>query len=129
MKFARKTDIIIIIVIAAAGLLFWILYSNVFGKAGTYAEIYYQSVLVQTVDLSIGKEDIFSIEQVPAVVFHLYADGSIAFTESDCPDKICIKSGHLHLAGQYAACLPNQIYMKIISTDRGKTDTPDMIIG
>lgn len=129
MKFARRTDIIIIVTVAAAALLFWILYSNVFGKSGTYAEIYYRTERVKTVDLAQGKEDTFSVEQVPSVVFHLYADGSIAFTESDCPDKVCIKSGRLHLAGQYAACLPNRIYMKIISTDKSNTGAPDIIIG
>lgn len=129
MKFARRTDIVIIAVIAVAAVLFWFLYSTVFGKTGTYAEIYYRSERVMTVDLSEGKEDTFSIEQVPDVVFQLYADGSIAFTESDCPDKVCIQSGRLHLAGQYAACLPNQLYMKIISTEKGNSDAPDIIIG
>ncbi len=129
MKFARKSDIIIIAVIAAVGLLFWILYSTVFGKSGTNAEIYYRSELVETVNLAAGKEETFSIEQVPNVIFQLYEDGSIAFTQSDCPDKICIQSGRLHLVGQYAACLPNQVYMKIVSTDGGNSDVPDMIIG
>lgn len=129
MKFARKTDIIIIAILIAAGLLFWFLYSNVFGKSGTYAEIYYKSELVKTVDLSAGKDGTFALEQAPNVIFQLYSDGSIAFAESDCPDKICIKSGRLHLTGQYAACLPNHIYMKIISTDQKNSDAPDMIIG
>ena len=129
MKFARKTDIVIIAVIAIAAVLFWLLYSNVFGKSGTYAEIYYRTERVKTVELSQGKEDTFSIEQVPNVVFHLDADGSIAFVESDCPDKICIKSGKLHLVGQYAACLPNQIYMKIVSARGSNSEAPDIIIG
>ena len=128
MKFARKPDIIIIAAVAIAALLFWILYSNFFGKSGTYAEIYYKTERVKTVALSQGKEDTFSIEQVPSVVFQLYTDGSIAFIQSDCPDKVCIKSGRLHLAGQYAACLPNRVYMKIVSSD-ANSNAPDIVIG
>lgn len=129
MKFARKADVVIILVVAAAGLLFLLLYNCVFGKSGTVAEIYYRSELVKTVELTEGKDEDFSLEQVPDVVFHLYPDGSIAFIESDCPDKICIHAGRLRLAGQFAACLPNQLYIKIVSTGQATSDAPDIIIG
>lgn len=129
MKFARKSDLVIISLIIVASLLFWLLYSNVFAKSGNLAEIYYKTELVKTVALKTGNTESFSIEQVPHVVFQLYEDGSIAFIESDCHDKVCIQSGKLHLAGQFAACLPNQLYMKIISSGSGDTDAPDMIIG
>lgn len=129
MKFARKSDVIIIAAIAAAGLLFMLLYNNVFGKSGTYAEIYYRSELVKTIELTQGREESFSVDQVPHVVFHLYADGSLAFIESDCPDKICVNSGRLRLAGQFAACLPNQLYIKIVAAGKGNPDAPDIVIG
>lgn len=129
MKFARKSDIIIIACLVAAGLLSMLLYNTVFGKSGAYAEIYYESKLVKTVKMTEGKDEDFSLPQVPKVVFHLFTDGSIAFVESDCPDKVCIKSGHLHLVGQFAACLPNQLYMKIVAADPADTGAPDIIIG
>lgn len=129
MKFAKKTDIIIVISLAVIGVVCWLLFTVVFAKSGTVAEIYYQTELVKTIELTTGKEETFTIEQVPEVVFHLYEDGSIAFIESDCPDKICIQSGRLHLIGQFAACLPNQLYMKIVSHGPAQTDAPDIIIG
>lgn len=128
MKFARKTDIIIIVILIAAGILVWALFSNAFGRSGTVAEIYYKSELVKTVDLTTGKDESFSIDGLPNVVFHQYPDGSIAFVESDCPDQVCVRTGRLHLAGQKAACLPNQVYIKIVGTDAGK-GAPDVIIG
>jgi hypothetical protein len=129
MKFARKTDLIIIAALILIGIIVWAGFSGVFGRSGAAAEIYYKSELVKTVDLSAGKDERFSLEQLPNVVFHQYSDGSIAFEESDCPDKVCVKSGHLHLVGQTAACLPNQIYIKIIGTGAAQPAAPDIIIG
>ncbi len=128
MKFAAKRDLIIVGVIAVIGFLLWFLVNGTEGKTGAYAEIYYRSQLVKTVSLSEGKEESFSVGELPNVVFHLYGDGSIAFIESDCPDKICIRSGKLHLAGQTAACLPNEVYIKIVSAQKDP-DAPDLVVG
>jgi hypothetical protein len=40
-------------------------------------------------------------------------DGKIYFYESDCPDRLCIKTGRISRAGQSAACLPNGIIINI----------------
>ena len=112
MRFARKTDIILIAALVLAAILSWTLFTDVLGKK---------------VDLSSGEEETFSIPQEPDVVFHLYGDGSIAFVRSDCPDKVCVNSGKLSLAGQQAACLPNLVYIKIVS-DGEASDTPDLYI-
>ncbi|OGO88505.1 MAG: hypothetical protein A2Y15_01720 [Clostridiales bacterium GWF2_36_10] len=128
MKYAKKNDFYIIGIIIVIGLFFWVLYNYTFVKKGVYAEIYYMSELVERVDLTTGKNRSFSLPQEPDVVFYLNSDGSIRFMESDCPDKICINSGKLSKAGQFAACLPNQIYIKIVS-DEVDSDEPDIIIG
>lgn len=128
MKFAGKRDLLLIAAVAAAALLLFAFMNNAVGKAGAYAEIYYKSRLVRTVALDEGAEESFSIPELPEVVLRLYGDGSIAFVESDCPDKVCIHAGRLRLAGQTAACLPNEIYMKIISA-KGDADAPDLIVG
>ncbi len=128
MKFARKRDILIIAAVAVAGLLLWAVLRGAFAKPGAYAEIYYRSELVETVALQAGEEESFSVEGLPQVVFHRYADGSIAFLESDCPDKVCIHAGKLRLAGQMAACLPNEVYMKIVGT-AADSGAPDLVIG
>ena len=129
MKFARKSDIIIICIIAAAAVLAWLIYGSFYGHSGKYAEIYCRSELVKTVDLTAGEEGRFSLEQAPNVVFELYKDGSIAFVQSDCPDKICVKSGKLHRVGEYAACIPNKIYIKILADESLEPEQPDIIIG
>lgn len=128
MKFAGKRDILLIAAVVVCGVLVWLFLSGAFAKAGSYAEIYYKSELVETVALTTGEEKSFSIPQLDNVVFHLYADGNIAFVESDCPDKVCIHAGKLHLDGQMAACLPNEVYIKIVSV-KADPDAPDLVIG
>lgn len=129
MKFAKKRDVIVIAAILAAGAVLWLIFGDVLSKQGNIAEVYYRAVLVKTVDLSAGESETFALEQLPNVVISVYSDGSIAFIQSDCPDQICVQAGHLHLAGQFAACLPNQIYIKIISKGVGGTGAPDIVIG
>lgn len=40
-------------------------------------------------------------------------NGSVQFTESPCRDKICIAAGELTEAGQWAACLPNRVFITV----------------
>lgn len=128
MKFFKRTDILIIIGILAVSVASWGIYSLAAEGGSVKAEIYYYAELVETVDLSGGEEKSFSIPQDENVILHIYQDGSIAFIESDCPDKVCIHAGKLKTAGQFAACLPNGIVVKIVpEKERGKDD-PDLVI-
>ena len=129
MKFFKKTDIMIVLAIVLVSTVTWGIYNFVFADNSGKAEIYYESKLIQTVDLETGVDKTFSIPQNEHVIFHLHKDGSINFEQSDCPDKICIKSGKLRMVGRTAACLPNKIILKIVpSKARGKDDL-DMIVG
>lgn len=128
MKFFKKTDLFVIVVLlAVSGAAFaFNLLSN--KEEAVKAEIYLERDLVKTISLSEGKDEIFSIEGKPAVVFHLYEDGSIAFVESDCPDKVCIHSGRIHIMGQSAACLPNGMILKIVPVDSDGYSEIDVVI-
>lgn len=129
MKFFKKTDIIVVSAILIVGIILWLIYNNTLSKNPVKAEIYYKSQLVQTVDLSKGVDRTFSIPQDKNVIFHVDKEGSICFEESDCPDKICVKSGKLNKAGETAACLPNEIILKIVPTGKRSNDDLDMIVG
>lgn len=129
MKFIKKADVVILLVLFAVCSAGWLLYQKEYGSKAAVAEIYYKSELVETIDLTKGVDRRFSISQNKHVVFHQYSDGSICFEESNCRDKICIKAGRLKTIGQSAACLPNQIVLKIVAKDGRKTNGPDMVIG
>ena len=44
----------------------------------------------------------------------LVSDGKIGFSESDCPDKICVHTGMLSLVGDVAACVPNKTVITVV---------------
>ena len=127
MKFFRKTDIVIVLAIILIGILSIVIYKLNFKEKPARAQIYYKSQLVKTVELTGGQDMHFSIPQNENVVFHLEPDGSISFEQSDCPDKICIKTGKLHTVGETAACLPNEIFLKIVPRDDRDTEDIDII--
>lgn len=126
MKWIRKRDLYFaawILILAAVLFAGYRIYVK---NQPAKAEIYYGSNLIKTVLLNTGKEESFSFPQAEQVVFHLYSDGSLAFETSDCPDKVCIKSGRLRWVGQSAACLPNKMILKIVPMERTNEDL-DMI--
>lgn len=125
----KKCDIIIICIVIAISTICWIIYKAAFSGKQAVAEIYYKSALVETIDLSAGIERTFSIPQNDKVIFHVYKDGSICFEESDCPDKVCIRAGKLDTVGEFAACLPNSIVLKIAAKNHQGSDDFDIIVG
>lgn len=130
MKFFKKSDILIILIIAVLGVGIWMVYNKFFANSPAKAEIYYKSELVKTLDLDKGLDKEFSIPQDEHVIFHLTADGRIRFEESDCPDLICVKTGWLSRVGQTAACIPNEIFLKIVPKNDKRNDNDiDIIIG
>ena len=129
MKFFKKTDLIIIFVLLIISVCGLFLYKKVFSEKQCFANIYYESDLVKTIDLSKKEDYIFSLQQNEHVLIQVFSDGSIAFKESDCPDKICIKSGKLRMVGESAACLPNKIVIKIVSGEKHNNNDVDLIVG
>lgn len=128
MKLFRKTDIVIIAVIVTVAAIFWVIYNGIFSGKAAKAEIYYYSTLVETVELTGGQERKFSIPQNANVVLYIDNEGNIQFIKSNCPDKICIRTGKLRIAGQSAACLPNGIVVKIVPAGEPGDDSPDIVI-
>lgn len=129
MRFFKRSDIAIITAILALSFVLFGAYKFFYGKTPAKAEIYYYSELVWTVDLSEANAGTFSIPQNEEVVFQITEDGRIAFIESNCPDKICINTGYLQTVGQYAACLPNGIMVKIVPNGDRKDSEADLVIG
>ena len=129
MKFLKKTDIIIISILILVSLLAFVIYKLAFADKPAKAEIYFKSQLVETIELSGGEDRIFSIPQKQNVTLHLNEEGSINFEHSDCPDKVCINAGKLRTVGESAACLPNEIIIKIVSSGKNNDSDLDFIVG
>jgi len=129
MKFFKKKDILIIVIIIFFSVMGYAFYKIIFSQKPAIAQIYYKSKIVKTIDLTKKEDYIFSIPEQKNVVFHIFKDGSICFEKSDCPDKICLKSGKLNTVGESAACLPNSIVVKIVSKNGHNDSDIDMIVG
>jgi hypothetical protein len=100
-----KADIalfIILVLVAAAGIAFM---SGSGG--GAVAVVRVGGEIYREVDLSVDQS--FRIGNVRIEV----KDGAIAFIESDCPGKECIRTGWLKTPGASAACLPNRISITV----------------
>ncbi len=82
-----------------------------------------------TIMLNEHVDKVIKLPQNEHVVFHQYEDGSIGFESSDCPDKVCIRSGKLSHVGSSAACLPNKIILKIVPVKNSNISDTDLIIG
>lgn len=128
MKFWKKTDILIVLVLIVLSSIGYVGYKYFFSKQSAVAEIYYKTELVKVIDLTTVKDETFTVAQNEDVVFKTFSDGSICFYKSDCHDKICIHAGKLNTPGQSAACLPNQLFVKIVSKDKYDNDV-DIVAG
>lgn len=129
MTFFKKTDLIVIALLVTIALGVW--WALPWLRAGKtpMAEIYQGNRLVKTVALTEGKTEVFHLEGIDNVTFRLNADGSIQFLVSDCPDQICVQTGKLSKIGETAACLPNNLLIKLVPGEsQHKDDHPDFIV-
>jgi hypothetical protein len=49
-------------------------------------------------------------------------DNNAYIVDSPCPDKLCILAGKLDKTGQWAACLPNRVFLAIEGTEDEEID-------
>lgn len=128
MKLFRKTDIFVVlaVVLLACGLAFL---RRPPQEVPAAAEIYLGNRLLMTLPLEQAGERSFSVPERPDVVLELDGQGGIRFLSSDCPDKICVNTGWLRLAGQTAACLPNGIVLRVVPLGTPQDGAPDYIAG
>jgi hypothetical protein len=120
-KFFFRYDLIIVVVVliiavAIAGLFHLQNSDSPYARA----HIIYQGQLIKSVNLE-DEYQTFSVLQLPQVEFSLSKDG-VAFVNSDCPDQVCVNTGKISQAGQFAACLPNEVLLIIYSEEPGQID-------
>lgn len=127
-RFMKPRDLIILAVLVAAAIIWFILSRQVPAGLQTEAVVHIDHVEVARIPLTPGDPMDYSFPERPSVHFHRYEDGSFAFVESDCPDKVCIKEGRLKQPYHYAACLPNMVVVTIEAVEGQATDPSDLEI-
>lgn len=83
-------------------------------KNGSYAVISLNGETVMK--RSLSDEGTFTVPQIPNMVFEI-ADGGVRVADSDCPDKICVKTGFVRHEGMSAVCMPNRVIVTVEGTD------------
>lgn len=117
-KLITKKDLILLFVVLLAGVL-GIIFMNS-ADTGKSAQIIVDGKTTEIISLDETYE-----KQVDGVVV-CCEKGEIYIKESDCPDKVCMRSGRISKSGESIICAPNRVAIKI---DGKKGNLPDAITG
>ena len=127
-KLFGKHDLLMFAVLIIIAVIIYVIYNITAGRAYSDKAVCQISVdgkVVQTVDLSEPDCE-FTLSQNPNIRFSV-KNHAIAFIASDCPDKICVRTGYISHTGQTAACLPNRVIIRVVS-EKGESDGADIVI-
>lgn len=117
-KLITKKDLILLFAVLLAGITGIILMNS--ADKGKSAEIIVDGATVEVVSLDEAYE-----KQVNGVII-CCENGEIFIKESDCPDKVCMRSGRISKSGEGIICAPNRVAVKI---DGEKGNVPDAMTG
>ncbi len=117
-KLITKKDLILLFVVLVAGVIGIILINS--ADTGKCAEIIIDGKTTEIISLDETCE-----KQVNGVVISC-EDGEIFIKESDCPDKVCVRSGRISKSDESIICAPNRVAVKI---DGKKGSLPDAMTG
>lgn len=101
----KTGDIILVAVILVTAVLCFFSFQN---PEKAQAVIYLNGEEYTRINLSEDKEIIIDTVKI------LIKNGKIQMNSSDCPDKVCIKTGAINKNGQVIACVPNKIVILIV---------------
>ncbi len=101
------------VILAAAGLLFYLRAANRDPKAQLAAQLIYGSENT-VLDISLDKDAVYDVDTGYLTVHIEVADGAARFVDSPCPDHICENYGWLSVEDQSATCLPARAVLTIV---------------
>lgn len=70
----------------------------------------------------------FTVEALGYHYVIAFESGRIRFSEADCPDKVCVRTGWVSRAGQVAACVPGHLILKITGPSTSGIDDIDIVL-
>jgi hypothetical protein len=111
-RFFAVRDVLILLFVVLPLCAYYLYASRVSRGGGGYAEISVDGSVDAVI--SLDGDAVYSPEGMPAVRIAVRG-GAVGFVSSDCPDKICVRSGFLRIPGQSAVCLPNRVVLRVAS--------------
>lgn len=111
----KRGDIVLIVSLAviAAVLMAWNTCGIAPGRQVT-AIITQDGKLIKKINLSELRDPEYVYIDKPVKQVILAEKGRIRFLKSDCPNKICVKTGWLTKAGNKAICMPSRVVITIV---------------
>ena len=70
----------------------------------------------------MSKDRIIDIEGAIGISRIEISGGTARFLDSPCPNKTCVQSMPIRETGEWAACLPNQVFLRIEGGRAGAVD-------
>ena len=84
-------------------------------------EIVRDGAVTQTIALTDTVNETITVEGAVTNHIEVTPEG-VRFSESDCPDQVCVRSGLLTRAGQLAVCLPNRVIVRLTGAAAPEVD-------
>ena len=114
----KKSDLYLALAILLAALALY-LFFRVGKEAGAAA--------IVTVDgeeiarLPLETDAIYTVEGDYTNIVQV-EDGSVSVVYADCPDQICVETGHIYHTGQTITCLPNRMVVEVTGAEEFRLD-------
>ena len=70
--------------------------------------------------LPLNKNNIMRIKGKIGLLTIEIKKGRVRVVKSSCANKICVKTGWISRNGEYIACVPNQVLIKLVSKKKNK---------
>lgn len=118
----KKNEIILTAVILLAALLLWGGFWLTGRTKGDLLritvdnELYGEYPLNQDQTIRINDTNVCEIQ-----------NGSVRMTEADCPDHLCMDFAPIDSDGGTIICLPNRVFLEIVSSDSPDSSVPDTV--
>lgn len=122
----KRADIITIISICLLSIVLFVCFKGNRNGVRT-AVITVDGEIYETVNLDDAKDRIFTIETDPLTTVKIEG-GNISFTNAECPDRTCEKTGVLKNIGDTAACVPAKVVISI-KGESSSSNNVDAVVG
>ena len=120
--FAKRWDLWVLVgVLLLAGLL-WLFFTTGKNESGMVEITIGQGKYQQIREISLEKDRVIRIEAKLPVELEI-KNGQIRFINSVCPDHDCENFGSLSHEGDWAACLPAEVVVRVVKEPESKSKT------
>lgn len=110
-----KKDIILIATFVVIAVVAFVVINQFVKKDGAFVQIKVDGQVVNTIPVSQNETLTIEGYQGGSNIVTI-ENGSVAMTDADCPDKLCVKTGRISKTGETIVCLPHRVVVEIIGS-------------